>query len=96
LTEKQLENQIKKFLRDEECWYLKTWGGGMQRSGIPDILACVNGHFLAIETKSKSGKVSDLQNYNINAIQYSGGVAEVVRPKDLNEIKIIIRRLKYG
>ena len=24
-------------------WYTKIWGGGFQKSGIPDLICCVNG-----------------------------------------------------
>ena len=51
--EKNLENRIKKFLKNEECWCLKYWaGGGFTKSGIPDLLICCNGHFIGAEIKA--------------------------------------------
>ena len=71
MTEKQFENKIKKFLKSHNIWFTKIWGGGFQKAGIPDILACVNGRFVAIEIKGSSGKPTELQKYNIKKINES-------------------------
>lgn len=92
--EKNLENRVKKFLKDEGCWYLKTWGGGMQRSGIPDLLICCNGFFVGVELKAEDGKPSDLQLWNIRKINASGGVAFVLYPNEFEEFKNFIVNLK--
>lgn len=55
-------------------WYTKIWGGGFQKSGIPDILACVNGVLLAVEVKASNGRPSELQKLNISRINKSGGI----------------------
>lgn len=45
--------------------------------GVPDILACINGEFVAIEVKTDSGKVSKLQARDIKLIEDAGGLALV-------------------
>lgn len=92
--EKLFENKVKAFLKSQNAWILKTWGGGFQRSGIPDLLCCVNGKFVAIEVKASKGKASELQIYNINKIKESGGVAIILYPKDFEEFKEMILKLK--
>lgn len=92
--EKTFENKVKKFLKDEGCWVLKTWSNGVQRKGIPDLLVCCNGHFVGLELKASNGRPSDLQLYNIRKIQESGGIAMVVYPKDFDDIKELIYKLK--
>ena len=37
MTEKQFENKVKKFLKEQGCWVLKTWSNGVQRKGVPDL-----------------------------------------------------------
>lgn len=59
----------------------------MQRAGIPDILACVNGHFVAIEVKSSTGEPSELQKYNVRKIKESKGYAIVTYPEDFDKLK---------
>lgn len=92
--EKLFENKVKTFLKSQNAWILKTWGGGFQRSGIPDLLCCVNGKFVAIEVKASKGKASELQLYNIKKIKESGGVAIVLYPKDFEDFKEMILKLK--
>lgn len=47
------------------------------KRGIPDILACLNGQFLAIEVKAegKLSTVTPIQNFQIGGIQAAGGIA---------------------
>ena len=92
--EKNFENRVKKFLKEENCWYLKTWGGGMQRSGIPDLLICCGGFFLAVELKSEDGRGSELQAWNIKIIDESGGISIVLRPNQFERFKKLVRELK--
>ena len=62
--EKNFENRVKAYLKEQGCWVIKYWGGGQYtKSGIPDLLACVNGTFVAIELKSETGKLSDIQKW---------------------------------
>lgn len=91
MNEKQFENKVKKFLKENNCWYVKYWGGShFTRAGIPDILACVNGRFVAIELKGSSGKPTELQKYNIKKINESNGVGIILYPKDFERFKRLI------
>jgi hypothetical protein len=45
------------------CW--KEHGGMYGTAGIPDIIACVNGRFIAFEIKTPSGKTTKLQEATI-------------------------------
>jgi Holliday junction resolvase len=90
MTEKQFENKIKEFLKSHDIWFTKVWGGGYQKAGIPDILACVNGRFVAIEVKGSSGKPTELQKYNIKKINESNGVGIILYPKDFERFKLLI------
>lgn len=88
--EKLFENKIKKFLKERECWYVKYFANRNTRSGVPDILACVNGHFVAIEVKAEDGKPTELQKWNVNKIRECGGVAMVVYPSDWEHFVSVI------
>lgn len=54
----------------------------VSKSGTPDILMCLNGLFVAIELKTDKGRLSPLQEYNLNKIAESGGIALVMAPKN--------------
>lgn len=101
--EKLFENRIKKWFHSigiypagygmdkmtvpQIGWYTKIWGGGYQKSGIPDIIACVKGSFLSIEIKASNGRASELQKLNTNRIRDSGGNACFLYPSGFEQFK---------
>lgn len=88
--EKLFEEKIKKYLKHKGAWVVKIWGGGFQSAGIPDLLVCYKGLFIAIEVKATRGRPSDLQKYNIEKIQEAGGYGIILYPKDFEEFKRFI------
>ena len=91
--EKLFEYKIKQFLIEKKCWYVKFFANAYTKSGIPDILACVNGYFVAIEVKATNGKPSELQLYNKDKIRDSGGISIVLYPNQFNNFKKLINEL---
>lgn len=81
MREKDFENKVKDHLRNKGAWFVKTWSNGIQREGIPDILACVNGYFVGIEVKAEKGHPSALQLWHIRKIREAGGIAFVLYPE---------------
>ena len=94
--EKSFENKIKKYLEEQGSYFVKYFANRNTKSGIPDILACCGGNFLAIEVKSSTGTPKPLQVYNVKKINNSGGYAVVVAPKSFDELKKLIQLLKHG
>ena len=94
-SEKQFENKIKKFLKEQNCYYIKYWGGGQfTKSGVPDLLICCNSYFVAVEVKAENGKPSELQLYNIDEIKKAGGFAMILYPNQFDNFKKFIKLLK--
>lgn len=87
MTEKQFQNVVIQFLHSQNIYYVKIWGGGFQKAGIPDLLCCIRGKFVALELKTEKGKPSVLQKFNIYKIQESGGYARVLRPSEFERFK---------
>lgn len=87
MREKDFENKVKAYLKEHGAWFLKTWSNGIQREGVPDILACVRGHFVGIELKAEKGHPSDLQLRQIRLIRQAGGIGVVLYPKDFDIFK---------
>lgn len=96
MTEKQFETQVKAFLKEKGCWVLKTWSNGIQREGVPDLLVCCEGIFLAVELKAAKGKPSKLQLWNIDQIREAGGVAIVLYPDMFDQFKHMVNLLQAG
>ena len=85
--EKVFENKIKSYLKSIGAYFIKTHGDRFSRVGTPDIIACVNGHFVAVEVKADKGKPSDLQLHHIQQINNAGGYAVILYPKDFERFK---------
>lgn len=95
--EKLFENKIKVYLKGLNAYFIKYWAGSQfTKSGVPDILACVNGFFVGIEVKAQSGHPSELQLYNIQKIREAGGFAFVVYPSGFEHLKLILNDLQKG
>lgn len=92
--EKNFENKIKKFLKENGCWFVKYFANRNTRAGVPDLLACVNGYFVAIEVKGPTGKPSELQLWNRDKIREAGGIAIILYPDQFEEFKSLIEFLK--
>ena len=86
-SEKNFEQKIKRFLDEEGAWYVKYFANRNTRSGIPDILACVNGHFVAIEVKAQNGHPTALQIHHCTEIRLAGGFAFILYPSGFEEFK---------
>ena len=71
-------------------WYTKIWGGGFQKSGIPDIIACINGFMVAVEVKASNGKPSELQKLNTARINAANGIAVILYPEGFEDFKKLI------
>jgi hypothetical protein len=67
-------------------WRVSPRGGPFGKAGCPDDLLCWMGVFIAIEVKSLEGSASGLQMLALKEIQAAGGVAAVLRGKDLNKL----------
>lgn len=86
--------QIKKALSERGVWYFKTHGYGMQQSGVPDLICCVHGQFVAFEVKTPTGVESKLQELTRREIAAAGGLAFVVQSKA--DVINILSRLGDG
>lgn len=90
-AEKNFENKIKNYLKLRGAWFVKYWAGAaFTKAGVPDILACVGGFFVAIEVKAENGKPSELQLRNIELIKRAGGFAFVLYPSAFDQFKNFI------
>jgi len=92
MNENEIVRQIKEYLKTvKDCFFWKEHGGQFGAAGIPDIIACVKGRFVAFEVKTATGKLTVLQAITIKQIQRAGGIAEVVR--SAREARAVIARM---
>jgi Holliday junction resolvase len=91
--EKKVKDKIVTVLKDEGVYYFFPATHGYGRSGVPDIIACVNGRFLAIECKAGGGKLTALQVREIEHIRRCGGVAVVANEENWDMVRPLVREL---
>lgn len=92
MLEKDITAKILKYLKSlDKCYCFKEHGGIYGTAGIPDIICCYHGHFVALEVKTAKGKTTALQELNIKQINSAGGTAVIVR--SLDDVKTIISGL---
>lgn len=92
MLEKDITNKILKYLKTQDkCYCFKEHGGSYGSAGIPDIICCYHGRFVAFEVKTEKGKTTKLQDVNIRNIREACGVALVVR--SLDEVKDALKEL---
>ena len=92
-AEKTFENKVKKYIEEQDGWQVKFFANRMTKTGIPDILACINGYFVAIEVKAQNGKPSELQKHHIKKINDARGYAIILYPDQYEEFKQLVKRL---
>lgn len=92
MNESEIVKQIKEYLKTvNNCFFWKEHGGQFGTAGIPDIIMCYKGRFVAFEVKNEKGKLTVLQAITIKHIQRAGGIAEVVR--SVEEARTVIARI---
>ena len=80
MAERDIVAAILRLLRKTpNCFCRKEHGGMYGTAGIPDIIACINGRFVAFEVKTETGKVTKLQEITIQRIKEAKGKAFTVR-----------------
>jgi hypothetical protein len=85
--EKKVKDAVRKILTEMKIYHFMPAANGFGRAGIPDIICCYGGRFLAIECKAGAGKTTALQDRELAAIRESRGMAYVVNETNIEELK---------
>lgn len=92
--ESKVKKQVKKILDDLGAYHFSPMMDGYGRSGVPDIIACYKGRFLAIECKAGDNKPTLLQLRNIEDIKRNGGLAIVVNEGNIESILALAKEIQ--
>lgn len=95
MKESDLVRSILRYLKTVPgCFCWKEHGGMYGTAGIPDIICCINGRFVAFEAKVPGNVPTKLQDLTIRKIRNSGGIAAVVY--SLEEVKASVDEVLGG
>jgi len=86
VKEKWVKQQVVKLLKEKGVYYFFPVAGGYTSIGVPDIVACINGLFVAIECKAGKNRPTELQYRNLEKIRDNGGLAMLVNENDIESL----------
>jgi len=91
--EKKLQDNAIKYLKSQGIYHLNLFGDGWSGKGKPDLIACINGRFVAFELKvgSNNDMQADQKIHKLR-IERSGGLH--FSPYTLEEFIKIVEELK--
>jgi hypothetical protein len=93
MLERTVVNTVMTYLKTVPfCFCWKQHGGQFGTAGLPDIICCINGRFVAFEVKTPTGKLSKLQEITITKIKEAKGQAFKVT--SVGEVRKIIETLE--
>lgn len=95
-SEKKFENKVKSWLHQlqkegQPIKFIKIWGGGYQKAGIPDLICCINSIYFEVELKSSTGRSTELQKYNIKLTNAANGIGIILYPEGFEQFKTIVK-----
>ena len=73
MRETKLQKKCIDYLQSQGIYYINIYGSGRTAKGAPDIIACINGKFVAFELKVEDGVISPSQRIHEKNIRKSGG-----------------------
>ena len=85
--EAKVKAAVRKLLAEFGVYYFSPAANGYGRAGIPDIICCFGGRFIAIECKAGKGVTTALQDKELAAIRTAGGMTMVVNETNIQELK---------
>ena len=81
--EAKVKAKIHAQLKTAGAYAVNYIGGQYATSGAPDILACLQGRFIAIEAKAGKGRPTALQLRALRLIDTAGGLALIINETNL-------------
>jgi Holliday junction resolvase len=89
--EKKVKDKVVKLLKQYGVYYFFPATHGFGRSGVPDVVCCIRGHFLAIECKAGTNKPTALQEKEMADIRNAGGTTFVINELNLTLLDNYLR-----
>ena len=94
--ESKVKVAVVKLLRKYNAYYFFPATHGYGRSGVPDIVCCVNGHFLAIECKAEGKNMTALQFKESDKIKAVNGYFLLIDGTNLSELEKGLKELTHA
>ena len=94
--EAKVKKKVVDVLKKYSAYYFFPATGGYGRSGVPDIVSCYRGVFVAIECKAGSNKPTPLQEVEMQKIRKAQGFVLVVNETNITDVITMLERIDKG
>ena len=89
--EAKVKKKVVDVLKKNGAYYFFPATGGYGRSGVPDIVSCYRGVFIAIECKAGTNKPTPLQEAEMGKIRQAQGFVLVVNEDNIDDVTTLLR-----
>ena len=89
--EAKVKKKVVDVLKKNGAYYFFPATGGYGRSGVPDIVCCYRGVFVAIECKAGTNKPTPLQQAEMGKIKQAQGFVLVVNETNIDDVATLLR-----
>lgn len=89
--EAKVKAKLYKIMKEWGVYYFSPVTGGYGKSGVPDIICCYKGRFIAIECKAGKNKPTPLQEAEMEKIRTAQGVAAVINEDNIDLLEQILK-----
>jgi hypothetical protein len=92
MKESAIVSAILRYLKTvPDCFCWKQHGDAFGTAGLPDLICCIGGRFVAFEVKTPTGRLTKLQSITIAKINAAKGKAFMVQ--SVVEVRLILDQL---
>ncbi len=88
--EKKVKQKVCAKLKELGAYYFYASTGGYGSSGVPDIIACYKGKFVAIECKANGNIPTALQRTHLREISIQNGIALVIDDTNIDMLEYYV------
>ena len=94
--EAKVKKKVVDVIKKNGAYYFFPATGGYGRSGVPDIVCCYRGVFVAIECKAGSNKPTALQEAEMYKIGQAQGFVLIVNEDNVPDVQKVFDTIDKG
>lgn len=94
--EAKVKKKVVDVIKKNSAYYFFPATGGYGRSGVPDIVCCYRGVFVAIECKAGNNRPTGLQELEMAKIRSAQGFVLVVNEDNIADVQAVFTTIDKG
>jgi len=94
--EAKVKKKVVDVIKKNGAYYFFPATGGYGRSGVPDVVCCYRGVFVAIECKAGTNKPTPLQEAEMAKIRQAQGFTLVVNEDNIADVQDVFTTIDKG